>query len=164
VSGIPSSTLIQAVRQAYGSLEEPNYSFVQSALATNPYRELIQRLAQHFTIEETTDVNDDVSFRYVLRHPPATWSLDLSMVGPFGLLMRLSETNEHAVVTGETELVGRRERSLAASLATAGIQLLPRSALEERIDLRRPLEDGEETLLYHALISDEPLLPWHSDD
>lgn len=56
-----SKQLLDDVREAYGSLESPNWSFKEKRYNKNPYGELIKFLAESRTIQETTDLNDDVS-------------------------------------------------------------------------------------------------------
>jgi hypothetical protein len=81
--------LPQALAAAYGSLQAPNYAFVDRALRRRPYRELVAALEQAFAVEEITEPNYDVSFAYVLEDGSA-YLLHLSMVGPFAVLFPFS--------------------------------------------------------------------------
>ena len=51
------------------------------------------------------------------------------------------------------------ERRLVQTVSNAGVSLLTASVLEQPVALQRPNVEGEETLMYHAVVSDERL-PW----
>lgn len=155
-----AGAIIATIERAYGSLSNPSYSFVDRALAAKPYAVLIHCLGLLVDVEETTDVNGDVSFRYVLAQGEESWALNLSMVGPYGLLMRLSREGSHEVVTGESDAEGSVEADLLAAIDDGGISLLTREVLQRAIPLRRPGDEDRQSLVYHALIGDDPLLPW----
>jgi hypothetical protein len=158
------AAVMRTIEGSYGSLSEPSYSFVEEKIAARPYAELIDELSRFVRVEETTDANDDVSFRYLLTQGQDKWALNLSMVGPYGLLMRLSGGGPPEVITELSPADASREADLLALIERTGVQLLSRETLEKTIPLRRPGEEAEVTNLYQALISDEPLLPWQSPD
>ena len=81
--------LAPALTAAYGSLQAPNYAFVNRALRQRPYRDLVAALEQVFAVEDITEPNYDVSFAYVLADE-AAYLLHLSMVGPFAALFPFS--------------------------------------------------------------------------
>ncbi len=157
------TAVVEAVARRYGSVSERDYSFVIEALAARPYADLVHRLATLVDIEETTDPNDDVSFRYVVTQEGDAWYMSLSMVGPYGLLLRLSDRGAHEVIADLASAESDREAEILALLEHAGIHLLSREAAEQPITLRRPGADEDEARIYHAVISDEPLLPWQAD-
>jgi hypothetical protein len=72
--------LVEVARQRYGSLEEPDFSFVAAALFARPYEAVAQEMRERFIVEEITDPNDDVSFGFVIGLGSQRWSLQLSMV------------------------------------------------------------------------------------
>ncbi len=49
------------LRTAYGSLSSPNWSFVEKRYRKGPYNALIEKLGNFGAVQETTDLNDDVS-------------------------------------------------------------------------------------------------------
>lgn len=159
MSAVPPAVL-GAIKSRYGSLSEPSYAFVEEAVAARPYAALIDALSRFVRVEETTDSNDDVSFRYVLEQGRDEWALNLSMVGPYGLLMRVAGGEGAEVIAGQPAAGSTREAELLALIERSGIQLLSRETLERDVPLRRPGDEAEPTSLYQALISDEPLLPW----
>jgi hypothetical protein len=156
VTSTERKVLLDTITARYGSLEEPNYSFVEEVVRRQPYAQLLGALSKLADVEETTDLNNDVSFRYVLRHDSQSWALDVSMVGPFGLLLRLGTDRE--VVTDQSD--EGREREIVRTVKEAGVSLLSREVLETRIPFHRLAEESHHATIYNALISDEPLLPW----
>ncbi len=164
MSEATQAAVLRTIEERYGSLSQPSYAFVQEAIAAQPYAQLIDEVSRLADLEETTDANDDVSFRYVLVQRGDAWALDLSMVGPFGLLMRLPRQGPQEVITGRASTESTPEADLVALIERAGVYLLSREMLEREIPLRRPGDEGDVARLYHAVISDEPLLPWHVPD
>ncbi len=77
-----AAEVMDAIEATYGSLSDPSYSFVERAMSAQPYAECVDRLSNLVDVEDVTDVNDDVSFRYLLSRGPNEWALNLSMVGP----------------------------------------------------------------------------------
>ena len=156
MSRTEAGDLLDMVKVKYGSLDEPNYSFVEEVVRDRPYASLVEALSRVAVIEETTDVNDDVSFRYVVRAGGQSWALNLSMVGPYGLLLRLTSARE---VVSDPAPEGD-ERQIVRLLEEAGVSLLSREVLETRIPFRPLGEETDQATIYQVLISDEPLLPW----
>ncbi len=149
--------ILRAIEETYGSLAEPNYAFVEKALLAQPYARLLDGLSRLGELDETTDVNDDVSFRYVLARDDEEWAVSLSMVGPYALLLRLPPREPPVVVTAASG--STHEAELVELIERAGVRLLSRKALEREIPFRRPGADEESAFVYHAIISDESL-PW----
>ncbi|MGY2134865.1 hypothetical protein ACW9KT_21725 [Hymenobacter sp. HD11105] len=89
-----------AILASYGSYTQPNYSFVSKVFQRQPYQPILQELSVRFTVEDTTDINYDVSFVYTLRHEEV-YGLHLSMVGRFFILFRLTTDLKQRQVVGE---------------------------------------------------------------
>lgn len=156
MTGPGHAAILKAIEERYGSLEHPNYAFVAELVDDQPFAELVTAISNVVDVEETTDVNDDVSFRYLLADEARRWTLDLSMVGPYGLLMRLAPSL--IVVTDDSAL--GTELEIVRLLQQAGISLLSRTTLESPLPFRRLGAETEHATIYHALISDESLPPW----
>src|SRR4051812_19261494 len=74
---------------AYKSLEQPDFAFVKKGFSSRPYDPLIKRLRDYAVVEEAIEADDDVCFSYFVKGQSALWKLDLSLVGPFGIFVRL---------------------------------------------------------------------------
>jgi len=147
------------LRQAYGSPTTPNWSFVSEALRRRPYQPLVDELAAIVSVEENTDPNDDVSFSFVLGLGESAWSLRLSMIGPYALLLR-AHPSVVEFLPPEPDERSATERRIVELLASHGVQLLDRDLLEEPVDFAVTDSEADQPRLYQALFSDEVELPW----
>ncbi|HET7585093.1 MAG TPA: hypothetical protein VFK13_09300 [Gemmatimonadaceae bacterium] len=150
--------IYEAIRQCYGSLEEPTFWFVHDAEHERPYQSVEQALSRTFTLKEVTDTNDDVSFVYEVGRGERTWLLQLSMVGPFAVLL-------HDATGGGCEPVGLQaadeiEHEIIHAIQTRGIQILDREILEVPVALRLYNTDPGRVRVFQALFSDTDILPW----
>jgi len=149
------------IAAAYKSLDQPDFSFVKRGFSSRPYDPLVKRLRDYAAIEEIAEADDDVCFSYLLKGRDALWKLDLSLVGPFGIFVRLrSRVARHDFLHyGKADLTGF-ETKILDLLKGAGIKLLT------SVDLSLPLPmtlfntERQEVRLYHALFSDRSRLPW----
>src|SRR5690349_14037021 len=79
----------EIISTAYKNLDHPDFSFVKKVFSARPYDPVIKRLRDYAVVEELTEAEDDVCFNYLLKGQSSLWKLDLSLVGPFGLFVRL---------------------------------------------------------------------------
>jgi len=159
---VTRDSLLAAIRRAYGSLSDPDYSFVSSP-PSERYQQIVARLRRSFHVVETTDFNDDVSLRYLIEAGKRQWSLALSLVGPYAVLLRLQDPETPELVSEGDPPTDSAERALLAELREAGVSLLDSRLLEEPIAMQLPdADDDEPVLIYHAVVGDDPLLPWRS--
>lgn len=151
----------RAVVSAYGSLDSPNYSFVQKVAQQQPYSDLVKSLkAMGFEIYETTDTNEDVSFCYVLTSS-LRWALQLSMVGRFAVFFRLDECGRPATdLTEEESNVTEEEANVLRLLKDDGVLVLGHSILSRRFPISLFNTEKNDACIYHALFSDVEVLPW----
>jgi hypothetical protein len=158
-SNISSNDIIARCQEKYGSLSSPDFSFVKQSVERNPYSGLMGQLVKFLEVIDNTDTNDDVSFGHLLQKNERQWSLQLSMVGPYGLLMRVAEPSGE-ILTSASRGLSDVERRIVDLLRLEGVQLLDRQTLEEPIALRLNNAEPEETRLYQALFTDVSQLPW----
>ena len=156
------NSLRAAVIKAYGSLDEPSFSFVEKTAKRRPYDPLVSDLkALGFEIEETTDINEDVSFCYVLRARGSQWSLQLSMIGPFAVFFRLERHGEPiAEITEVTGDLIDLEKDAVVVFRQSGVLVLGESILRRRIPLSMFYTEKQDVRFYQALFSDVEILPW----
>ena len=158
-SNVSLNDIVARCQEKYGSLSSPDFSFVEQSAERNPYSGLMRLLVKFLKLIDNTDTNDDVSFSYLLQKDERQWSLQLSMVGPYGLLMRVAEPSGEILTSASRDL-GDVERRIVDLLRSEGVQLLDRHTLEEPIALRLYNTEPEETRLYQALFTDASQLPW----
>lgn len=130
---------------AYGSLSSPNWSFSEKRYANHPYFRLINQLRNLGDIEETTDLNDDVSIVIFL---------DLS--GSGGFTIRLSLVGRYACISDSAgRFFSRNElredgqtRRVVDLLQNENVILIEPGELAESLNFG----DGEATV-YEVLFS-----------
>lgn len=152
--------VLQVIRQRYRSLESPDFSFVEQALAKRPYQTMMSILQQRFQVEEDTDPNDDVSFGYVLTRGQQRWILRVSMLGPYAVLLRLDAADNAALIDPATTELSALEKELVATLADHGIHVLGLEVLLQPVPLQLFNTEPENTRVYQALFTDSDVLPW----
>ena len=146
---------------AYKSLEQPDFSFVKKIFSARPYDPLIKRVRDYAVVEECTEGEEDVCFSYFLKGRAQLWKLDLSIVGPFGIFVRLKSRIEKSDFLSYTtgDVVGF-ERKILDILKVAGIRLMTTDELSVEMPMALYNTDREKVRLYQALFSDRASLPW----
>ena len=157
ISGDKES-ILKEISLTYKSLSEPNFSFVDKAISSNPYRDIVTEIGKKFLIEDIADTNDDVSFRYKLSMKTKTWILEISMVGPYAVLLK--EKNEYEYKIVDSDLCMLEESKIISLCRQGNIVFLKRHDLEVPVDLKLFNADPENVCIYQALFSDVDVLPW----
>jgi hypothetical protein len=142
-------------------LEHPDFGFVKKNMKARPYERLIKRMRDYAAIEEITEGEDDVCIGYLLKGRNALWKLDLSLVGPFGIFVRLSsKVEKNDFVSPDKSDIVEFERRISGLISGGGIKLLESSDLETKVPLRL-INTIENVTVYQAMFCDTPKLPWN---
>ena len=151
----------EIVHSAYKNLDHPDFSFVKRVFHARPYDPLIKRLRDYAVVEELTEGEDDVCFSYLFKGQSALWKLDLSVVGPFGIFVRLKSRigSQDFLHYTKEDLTGFEHKVLDV-LKGAGIKLLTVEELSIEMPMTLYNTDRERVRLYQALFSDREKLPW----
>ena len=155
------TNFFDVIERQYKSLEKPDYSFVSKTISSKPYSELVEQLTALFEIEEITDSNDDVSFRYLLSQSEKQWVVELSMVDLYAVIFRFSEIDlpdDFVTLDNATS----EEKEIYSLLSNHGFKFLSKSELEKPIALNLCNTEPDNVCLYQALFSDTDILPWAS--
>lgn len=151
----------EAIAAAYKSFEQPDYSFVKHAFSARPYDPLIRRLRDYAAIEECTEGEEDVCFSYLLKGRAQLWKLDLSVIGPFGIFVRLKARvgRDDFLHYSRGDLAGFETRILDL-LKGGGIRLMTADELDTALPMTLYNTAPNQVRLYQALFSDRERLPW----
>ena len=151
------------IEGAYKSLVHPDFSFVKKVFSARPYDPLIKRLRDYGVVEELVEAEDDVCFSYLLKGQSSLWRLDLSVVGPFGLFIRLKAKvgSSDFIHPGKADITGYEAKVLGL-LQSAGIKLLTTDELSQRIPMTLYNTAKNNVRLYQALFSDREAQPWEA--
>jgi hypothetical protein len=157
----PPSAVIEVVTAAYKSLKQPDFAFVKKTKSQRPYETILRRLRDYAAIEENIDTDDDVCFSFLLKGRNALWKLDLSMIGPFAIFVRLKSqiTEGDFLHTSSPDLTGF-ESKIVEILTSGGIRLMHTKDLQVKVPLKLFNTPAEQVSLYQALFTDRPELPW----
>lgn len=151
------------ISTAYKSLEQPDFAFVKKGFSARPYDPVIKRMRDFAAIEEATQADDDVCFSYLIKGQSSLWKLDLSLVGPFGLFVRLRsriQTCDFLHYTSDD--LTAFEYKILNVLKGAGIRLMTAPDLSIHMPMRLFNTSGDDVRLYQALFSDRDTLPWEA--
>ncbi|WP_369601099.1 hypothetical protein AAIA72_14985 [Hahella sp. SMD15-11] len=131
---------------------------MSKAISLRPYEFLIQKIRNIFEVEELTDPNDDVSFRYLLSKSKKQWVLELSMLGRYATILRIPEVGPIRVVSKDTSV--QEEKDILSLLMENQFKVLEQQDLEQPFSLRLSNTEPEKVCVYQALFSDTDVLPW----
>ncbi len=154
------------ILQAYGSLEQPSFEFEREERRHRVYEPFLRDLAAlllldvlgFFKIANVTDVNSDHGYVFTIEGG-GEWWLQLSFVGFYGVLMRLTERAVLEVVDPGAQK-SPVENQIVHLIASNGIHLLDKETLEITIRMKLFETDPENVRVYQALFSDRDVLPW----
>lgn len=151
VGVVTMDALLVQIEVAYKSRLRPSFHFVSAERARKTYSALLANLAASFALTDSTDENDDVSLVLTLRSGERSWTLYLSMVGPFAAL--LLPGTESSFVDENTMNADDKTRAILAAVARFGLHVLPEDMLRQRTDFR--LHDDEEcATVFQAMFSE----------
>ncbi|MBA2116602.1 hypothetical protein [Bremerella alba] len=150
--------VLEIIKSRYGSWESPNFDFVSTSLSHSPYATIVAELSSRYQVEEEMDVNDDVSFGYLISDFSSRWFLQISMLAPWALLMRIYD-NGLSVVELNEEL-SSTESNITDILQRSNIKLLGKSLLSLPVPLHLHNTDPGSVRIYQAVFSDTEVLPW----
>ncbi len=148
--------IVAAVKEAYGSLEAPDFAFVEKAMKRRSHARLLDRLEQSFEVRDSTDENEDVAFICLVSSDLEDLGLWLSMVGPYALIQRVGEDHVETLREPYTDA----ETEVLAVLAEHHVALVSDALLRHRIRMNLPEAEGGKVTLYQALFDNSQPLPW----
>jgi hypothetical protein len=140
--------ILNQIERAYVSFSNPSFAFVDQVFEARPYQDLIRILETEFELEEITDLNDDVSFVYILSQYKFKWSVRLSFIGKYFYLQR-QDVEPFDV---EYDDVKKLEARLQSIFSANGFLAIPKQILSTRIKLQ--LYDESKPTVFRCLFSD----------
>lgn len=148
---------------AYKSMEQPDFSFVKRVFNARPYEPLIRKMRDYAAIEECTHSEDDVCFSYFLKGRTNLWKMDLSLVGPFAIFVRLrSRIEEHDFLYPAKADLADFEIKIISMMTQYNIRLLTSQDLRIEVPIGLFSSAKDKPRLYQALFSDTEKLPWEN--
>ncbi|MFJ6798882.1 hypothetical protein [Streptomyces sp. NPDC091268] len=160
----PLQGYLEAARRAYGSLEDPNFLFVTESVELNPYGGLIDRISRICKVADRTSIDADVCF-YLELSNRGKWHLLLSMIGPYAMLLRVTERWPARFRSPVVEVVREPdpgiEEKVLSLLVADGFKMITAEEAESVVKFAVPPEsEPEEGPLFRILFSDAFIVPW----
>jgi hypothetical protein len=151
----------EAIGSAYKSLDQPDFTFVKKMLGSRPYEPLVRRLRDYAAVEECAEGEEDVCFSYFLKGRNALWKLDLSIVGPYGIFVRLkAKVSPDDFLHYKSKDAVAFETRILDILKGGGIKLMTAEDLATSMPMTLYNTERGRVRLYQALFCDRNLLPW----
>ncbi len=153
--------IVQAVISRYGSLNSPDFAFAAKLLAEGAWEPLVCELQARLEMEETTDLNSDVSRVFVVKvGGERVATLQLSLVGPYGVYFRHAGDVWKEIFLDAADDARTSEEAFVFQRCVAnGVTLLGLDTLRWPVRLRLFDTDPERVRLYQALFSDVDYIP-----
>jgi len=151
----------QAKRQ-YGSLRQPNYSFILECYNSKQNKDFNQLVLNIFDAREISDLNYDLCRSYELDIDSQIWFLEISLVvQKYYCLYRVKSCGLYmfADESDGVELQGVQRKLLNFF----DLVYLNRSVLEQNSDIFLSDYNEERGYIYNTLFSTELPLPWFKD-
>ncbi|NHZ79409.1 hypothetical protein F2P44_08980 [Massilia sp. CCM 8695] len=141
--------LIARLIGKYGSLDDPQFEFVEEDFDGEDGRKYLAMFNELGEIDEDTDINDDVSFGYLIKCDACQFYVRISMIKPYAFVRNLADRSFlHAENRGTSEC----SRRLVDLLIAKGLVVLGKDDLMRTVPLRI---DGEEQVsIFRALFTD----------
>ena len=153
---------MERIREKYGSLDEPRFHFVSTAIDEEPYGDLGRHLRSCATgFSEDTDDNYDVSFGCILKKGREVVVVRISMVGPYAILVRCTDA-PCVLIHRSSSPKAEFEAEVLGCLASEPLTLLGRELLAEPIELKGLVNvEPDQVTHYQALFTDGTA-PWEA--
>ncbi|MFJ4186405.1 hypothetical protein [Kitasatospora sp. NPDC089509] len=160
---------LDRARHTYGSLEDPDFRFASGARVEDTHAELLATLSRLVKVTNMSDENDHVCFVLELREGPREWSLRLSMVGPYAMLLRVTRgwPRRFRILSVEVieEPAAGTEQAIAELVREAGFTMVSAEDAEYPVRFNASGTEPVDGPLYRVLFSTIPAgvedLSWH---
>jgi hypothetical protein len=143
------SNVIRAIDASYGSIEHPDWSFVPKRIKEGLYDDLVKKLEDVCSIQETTDQNDDCSRCLFITSGTESLTLRLSLVGKFACVHDASGRFFSAFDL----LSCAMGEGLSRLLKSSGVEVIDEKSLRTETTF-----GGEKRALYDVLFSSDGLI------
>lgn len=143
--------IMTSMRSSYGSLSEPDFSFIELDKLISPLLELRNWL-DDAKVTEDTDLDTDVCFSFLIESNKAERFLQLSLVGPFACIRILGKVDRYLSLSDELDPVDVR---IIEFLQYKDFALVEPSILSRPVpELVLFNTDKRIVSIYHGLFSD----------
>jgi hypothetical protein len=156
-----SRELVESLRAAYGDLEHPNYLFKEKRYKSLLRHPFISDAMLRYFVKNDTDLNDHASLHLRVLHNDGSMMVCLSFVDNWAMLFRLEKVNPvyAEVIEPSSSSVLPAEQEVMRLLGQHGFNLVTRREAAVSVDMNLFNTDRTEARLYHAIVSDDGIVP-----
>ncbi len=153
--------ILTTIRVAYGSLAEPNYFFVEKRYHNLRRHEVIGDLMSRYFIHDETDLNDHLALHLRVLHSDGNCVVCLSFVDDWAMIFRLARESQlyEEVIGPICHDASSSEQDIANLLQKQGFKLLTKAEAALPVPMNLFNTERDETRVYHAVISDDGVVP-----
>lgn len=153
--------ILATVNAAYGSLDQPHFAFAAERYRKLKCHPVVNDLMSRYFVRDETDLNDHVAMHIRVLHPEGSDVVCLSFVDKWAMLFRLIPNSllyERIIETGYAGALAP-ERDIIGLLQENGFKLLTKVEAAQPIAMNLFNTERGDTRIYHAIISDDGVIP-----
>lgn len=156
-----SRELLESLVAAYGSLEEPNYSFMEKRYKSLLRHPFLGDLLSRYFVKDDTDLNDDAALHLRVLHNEGSMMVCLSFVDSWAMLFRLEMLNPvyAQVIEPSSSPALLAEREVMTLLEQHGFKLITRREAASHVEMNLFNTNRADACLYHAIVADDGIVP-----
>jgi len=138
---------------AYGSLENPDFRFVNKARKIGFHQSLIRDISMFANIEDETDVHEGVCDTYIFND---AYFVRLSLVGNYATISKITYNFDKTKSTiddiGERDQSDPAYKKIQEIFVNQNIKILSRNILDRNVSVCFPLADEKDRISVYELL------------
>lgn len=152
--------ILESIKRAYGSLDDPNYSFAERRYRSLRCHPFVLDMMKMYYVQDQTDLNDHMALHLEILHKDGSMLICLSFVDSWAMTFRLETQKkpQNKILEASSDLLPD-ERGIVDMLFKHGFKQITKEEASTRVDMNLCDTDRSEARLYHAIISDDGTLP-----
>lgn len=153
--------LLQSVELSYGSLDNPNYGFMEKRYKTLIRHPFIFEMMSRFFVKNDTDLNDHASLHLKVIHDDGSMMICLSFIDNWAMVFRLDRKSEcySDVLASSSPSLLPGEREAMKLLDQHHFKVVSREDAANPIAMTLFNTDINDARIYHAIIADDGIVP-----
>lgn len=152
--------VVSKIVQKYGSLEAPNFSFVneQHCQADLAWK----NLRDYYNVTDSSDANNDVAYFLGVSNEKENWLVILSWVGPFCAIVKVEDSKYSFCFKKDED--SETEDKVFEVIQSAGFNILDRVTTFTKIRMNISTIEASEIEVYKAIYSDLDIFQWENNE
>jgi hypothetical protein len=146
---------------AYQGSGEPRFAFIANRYEILRHHPAVSELMQRCFVKDATDLNAHCALHLQVLTVSGGLMACISCVSPWGMLFRCegNEPRYVSVIDSAAQATSAEESDVLMTLRCHGVVLVSKEEARERVDVELVDADPSNTIVYHAIVSDEVFIP-----